>query len=707
MESPLDTSQSCISDRPTAKRKVAVRSRSGCLTCRNKHLKCDETKPECQVCITRGVQCGGYQRGLRWSTKHEKTAELTQHKFPTSTSPKSTCPTKRRRGRPPKRQPDTASIASFTTTSSVLSPNDIADQGSFVEFVLDASPSEPGHSGLVQEAEHNTTTDNFMTQFPMDLPVEGLPIEEFSWISDALHLSPTSQSFTENPELSLFPTQQSYSTLFLPPPITDLSSQLVDYWFRDVCSLWSQYDSPTNANRMMATALWSTSEAVSTSLQSMSSAYLSSRMPHMKKTSISMMKNATDVIEAELLVVKSSPNLDTVPMGLIYGLFCIGTSICWLNATQLGIPFLKEAKALLHRVNQQKRSLSEDERKLLSILNKSWQYCEMLLSVVSDTNHFISYEAKGVEEIDDISLDEYPTAAPVDPIVDDMPHPWTGVSNTVSRLLTQTLRLCRNYRYHVKHPGPFATRDHANALKMIEEAKSLEEKLLGLDFESAPANTETGDQKTPCRHLINVAEAYRLAGLIHIYQTFPELVLLRLPDNLTGSADVHVPWEECITPLSLRLAKLIEQLPADSGSKMTQPLLCITASTGLRFEPPDVVSRYLESQVQAPAATTSPFDLGSTEHCGLSDYIGQLVQADEDIDRLSTMSESRLKMVETRCFIIGRLDALEALLPPRPIEVAKTLVQKIWDEYDKEKPNSVSVHWIDVMEENNLRSLFG
>ncbi|KAL6916683.1 hypothetical protein FSHL1_008131 [Fusarium sambucinum] len=707
MESPLGTSQSDVGNRPIAKRKVAVRSRSGCLTCRNKHLKCDEAKPECQVCITRGVQCGGYQRGLRWSTKHEKTAELTQYKFPTSTSPKSTCPAKRRRGRPPKRQLDTASMASFTTTSSVLSPTDVVDQGSFGEFVLDASPLESGHRGLDQETQSNTATDNFMTQFPMDLPVEGLPIEEFSWISDALDLSPTSQSFSENSELSLFPTQQSYSTLFLPPPITDLSSQLVDYWFRDVCSLWSQYDSPTNANRMMATALWSTSEAVSTSLQSMSSAYLSSRMPHMKKTSISMMKNATDVIEAELRVVKSSPNLDTVPMGLIYGLFCIGTSICWLNATQLGIPFLKEAKALLHRVNQQKRRLSEEERKLLNIFNKSWQYCEMLLSVVSDTNHFISYEAEGVEEIDDISLDEYPTAAPVDPIVDDMPHPWTGVSNTVSRLLTQTLRLCRNYRYHVKHPGPFATRDHATALRMIEEAKSLEEKLLGLDFESAPANTETGDQKTPCRHLVNVAEAYRLAGLIHIYQTFPELVLLRLPDNLAGPADVHVPWEECITPLSLRLAKLIEQLPADSGSKMTQPLLCITASTGLRFEPPDVSSTNLESQLQAPVATPSPFDLGSTEHCGLSDYIGQLVQADEDIDRLSTMSESRLRIVDTRCFIIGRLDALEALLPPRPIEVAKTLVQKIWDEYDKEKPNAFSVHWIDVMEENNLRSLFG
>ncbi|KAF4445613.1 putative transcriptional regulatory protein C15D4.02 [Fusarium austroafricanum] len=695
------------SARSTAKRKLPVRSRSGCLTCRTKHLKCDEAKPECNVCISRGVQCGGYQRGLRWSTKHEKPAELAEHKF--RTSPKQPCPTKKRRGRPPKQRADSVSTASFATASSVYS-ND-ANQGLFGEFMINPQPLEQQQVQLEEEAQTSPSTEDFMPQYPLDLPIEGIPIGEFEWAPDALDLTtpdlttPTFEDFSDtNTELALFPVQPNFSTLFVPPPITDLSTQLVEYWFRDICSLWSQYDSPTNSNRMLATTLWSTSEAVSTSLQSMSSAYLSSKNPQMKKTSISMMKNATDVIEAELRVVKSSPNLDTVPMGLIYGLFCIGTSICWLNATQLGIPFLREAKALLHRINKQKRRLSEEERKLLNIFNKSWTYCELLLSVVSDTNPYVTYEA---EEVEDISVDEYPTAAPTEPVVDDMPHPWTGVSNTVSRLLTQTLRLCRNYRYHVKNPGPFVTRDHATALNMIEDAKALEEKLLGLDFESAPANTETGDQKTPCRHLVNVAEAYRLAGLIHIYQTFPELVLLRLPDNLSGPADAHIPWEECITPLSLRLTKLIEQLPADSGSKMTQPLLCITASTGLRFEPAETTSLSPESQV--PLATPTPFDLGSTEHCGLSDYIGQLIQADEDIDRLSTSTvpESRLKIVDARCFIVGRLDALEMLLPPRPIVVAKTLVQTIWNEYDKERPGAVGVHWIDVMEENNLRSLFG
>ncbi|KAJ4278851.1 hypothetical protein NW764_006209 [Fusarium oxysporum] len=36
------------------------RSRSGCWTCRRRHQKCDETRPECLNCRIRGATCGGY-----------------------------------------------------------------------------------------------------------------------------------------------------------------------------------------------------------------------------------------------------------------------------------------------------------------------------------------------------------------------------------------------------------------------------------------------------------------------------------------------------------------------------------------------------------------------------------------------------------------------------------------------------------------------
>lgn len=38
----------------------------GCITCKNKRLKCDETKPTCQQCAKRAVTCGGYKKDFKW-----------------------------------------------------------------------------------------------------------------------------------------------------------------------------------------------------------------------------------------------------------------------------------------------------------------------------------------------------------------------------------------------------------------------------------------------------------------------------------------------------------------------------------------------------------------------------------------------------------------------------------------------------------------
>jgi hypothetical protein len=39
---------------------------AGCVTCKAKRLKCDETKPTCQQCARRNVECGGYKKDYKW-----------------------------------------------------------------------------------------------------------------------------------------------------------------------------------------------------------------------------------------------------------------------------------------------------------------------------------------------------------------------------------------------------------------------------------------------------------------------------------------------------------------------------------------------------------------------------------------------------------------------------------------------------------------
>ena len=46
---------------------------TGCITCKAKRLKCDETKPTCQQCLKRAVTCGGYKKDFKWRPFEEAT----------------------------------------------------------------------------------------------------------------------------------------------------------------------------------------------------------------------------------------------------------------------------------------------------------------------------------------------------------------------------------------------------------------------------------------------------------------------------------------------------------------------------------------------------------------------------------------------------------------------------------------------------------
>lgn len=46
--------------------KKKTKSRNGCITCKQKRLKCDELKPSCMNCLKRNIECGGYSTRFKW-----------------------------------------------------------------------------------------------------------------------------------------------------------------------------------------------------------------------------------------------------------------------------------------------------------------------------------------------------------------------------------------------------------------------------------------------------------------------------------------------------------------------------------------------------------------------------------------------------------------------------------------------------------------
>jgi hypothetical protein len=491
--------------------------------------------------------------------------------------------------------------------------------------------------------------------------------------------------------------------------LTDNSSAFIVNWFQEVCPAWSGFDSDSNWNRKIAIELWQSSATVNSALESMSASFLASRLPSLRQASLRLMSRATEFIQAELEAVKSQQVFCTIPTGVLFAMFCLGTTICWVDSRGLGLPFFRELRNLLQRLNSQPvTTWSDSSSELLAYFNQSMAYCEMLLAVVSDEQKtsLLDDEARSLGSVVLLGSSG------------KMLHPWTGVSTLSSRLFAESIRLCRNTRSRLRNPVDPQT-SFAATMEDLLRAQSLEEKLLALEFIPDQLVGDTGDSATPESHLTMTAEAYRVSSLLHLYQTFPQLALHRLPAANAQPTDATL-WADWIVPLALHLVGILEQIPPSSGSRVIQPLLYISASTGLRhsadvpvesMELPaslrlDMMSLggWMGSDTFSQPRPQSPLH----EANSLTSYVTQLTSSGSAISSDSP-SETSLQISRARHFIMKRLAVFESSLPPAPIVVAKELVSAIWRSYDNDIGGDglYVVHWIDVMEWNDLRSLFG
>ncbi|EFZ04218.2 hypothetical protein MAA_01292 [Metarhizium robertsii ARSEF 23] len=398
-------------------------------------------------------------------------------------------------------------------------------------------------------------------------------------------------------------------------------------------------------------------------------------------------------VQAEMDNIKGNPSIEAFPTGLMFSLLCLGTSVCWLDARLLGLPFLKEAKALLGRLSDQCLDTRDDAAQDFLFFRNSLVYWEMLLAVVNGgdiaggTDELVSRERNKSETMTDL-----------------LPHPWTGISSMTARLFSRSVTLCRAYRRILTRPTGRVIALSA-AMEAFQGAQKLEEQLLSLDYSSVSRMNDTGDQKTPWLHLACAAEAYQLSALLQLYITFPDLVSMRLQLASALPDEDHASWDKLITPLACDLVKVLKKIPPDSGSRVIQPILYICASTGLRYgrldTPAPSAPHRLETGIPNGAAYLDCIN------SNILDYVDGIVATSDKQTDSSRVPLEDAGIGASREFIMKRLDILENTLQPRPIRVAKDLVKAIWTAYDGELPGCISVHWFDVMEAHDLRSLFG
>lgn len=316
-----------------------------------------------------------------------------------------------------------------------------------------------------------------------------------------------------------------------------------------------------------------------------------------------------------------------------------------------------------------------------------------------------------------------------------MPHVWTGISSSVQQTFGLVMGLCQN-RCVTRNSDTNQSADSlCDALCDIELAHDLEKELLSFDFvgdqpETKTCTNETGDPNAPLSHLVDTAEAYRIASLLHLYLAFSDLEVKAIRNSvseLTNDNDIS-SWtqppadmnrDQALLTLTLRLVEVLKRIPADSGARCIQPILLISAAAGLKFDVPTQTtssSRNRSANSIHVGGTMINREALSEPLAGSSMLFGSSGQTSgfpNDFDGSSTCEEMPLLTTLTlevsagRRFVINRLGALQQSLPPRPIGVALALVRAIWFNYDAADEKLRNLHWMNTMVNSGLQTLFG
>ncbi|RQM08410.1 hypothetical protein DH86_00000426 [Scytalidium sp. 3C] len=156
---------------PVSKQKTAAgltkpkqsKSRNGCITCKAKRLKCDETKPSCQQCHKRNVTCGGYKKDFKWRPFEETTLN-NKVAAPTKTKPRSTS--------------INTNVNTSNTTSQELSPEKLSKSPTFSDGSTTPSPTQEPDTAMQDPFFSAAPPDPTQTTGPPDdpfvLPPDGL-----------------------------------------------------------------------------------------------------------------------------------------------------------------------------------------------------------------------------------------------------------------------------------------------------------------------------------------------------------------------------------------------------------------------------------------------------------------------------------------------------------------------------------------------------
>ncbi|KAI5460902.1 amino acid permease-domain-containing protein [Mariannaea sp. PMI_226] len=663
---------------PSGPSRRSQKSRSGCITCKKRRLKCDEAEPACRRCTKSGRSCPGYIRPVKWSTKYERNSDpllnssVSSKNLPACSGLKSS------------KQPQ-ATQYTFSSEQADASPPEINLDDTFCStrprptYIPSLLPQCGQHRAVEQDDFAIDSLD--ATSLPDSLH-RLTPSSKFSLSRDAVHAVDASN--LDEKTSTAFTSTEFGDSLTLYAPQADWS-MLLSHYFSSVCQVASSFDSAYNPYRSEMSDMMRHSPIIFNCVMSMSAAHLCQQEKSASATPLLFQTEAISKIAQEVAKVELNPQVfmppkhsntsqdmtlfnSTVKDDLLLGIIILGMTSSWHHPSSLGLYHLTGARQLF-KIWMAKNNLFEVSHplsRLQSFLVSSMVYWEVMVSCLID------------QEMDAVSyLDVFcdlPTA------IFSHPCPWTGVGTSILIRLAKSINLVRQ-RVRIRNLAD-RDADGANVAKssslLIKEAIRLEEEVVKSQIPFIGIIKDTGDPHTPADHLHKIARCHRLATLLELHRAFPELAS---GQNTTGLSK-HIEHDgidessQKILGLAFEILEIMQTIPDDSGTIAIQSLVYLIAGSALGF--------------------------GCT------------------MEGPGTSSQIRLRglIKSWRQFVLERLYLSYLSLKLQTINRVATVLKEVWSRMDSltvTEPNTEScwkgsftqTHWIDVMVEKKLETILG
>lgn len=409
----------------------------------------------------------------------------------------------------------------------------------------------------------------------------------------------------------------------IPKQLCDESSALIQHYFTRVCKIAGCFDSGISPFRTIPATMMAYSQPVFLLLQASSAAQLSRQYPPMRYKALSLQSAAFSSVRSEIASLRGSM---TVSDELMLSCIIAGLTSSWYDVNDLGSSHVLGSQVLLSLWLSSKKSRLKYQE--TSILGAYVYWLAISAFVTGDPRSSFHFQEALQVTLRDMQMSF--------DILDDsdipessrrlFPHPLTGFSMQTFICIGKVGSLCRLAHGETiqKHPGS----EHKHELE--EKAKYIEAELL-LASQPRQANfQDPQDSQTTIEDILAVCEAYRCAGLLQLYMTFPQLLqyhkqgnfgndisgwekqfLYELTRQEMSSNGGFTPWQyNWLRRLAFHILAILEKVPPTSGTRVIQGLPVLIAATW--FVDPVVDDHTFEHPLLAVAQSSRSKEEGRT-----------------------------------------------------------------------------------------------